>query len=52
MAMMLDKIVKETKHWPPGRVDELVDRLTEDLHTSAPEIKSGRKFQPASVKRF
>ena len=45
MAMTLDEIVEETKHWPPERVGELVDCLTEDLHTSAPEIKAAWKAE-------
>jgi len=45
MAMTLDEIVEETKHWPPERVGDLVDRLTEDLHTSAPEIKAAWKAE-------
>jgi putative addiction module component (TIGR02574 family) len=43
--MTLDEIVEETKHWPPERVGELVDRLTEDLHTSAPKIEAAWKTE-------
>jgi putative addiction module component (TIGR02574 family) len=45
MPITLDEIVEETKHWPPERVGELVDRLTEDLHTSAPEIEATWKIE-------
>lgn len=31
MPMTLDQIVAETRHWPPSRVAELVDRLTTEL---------------------
>ena len=45
MPITLDEIVEETKHWPPERVGELVDRLTEDLHAGAPEIKVAWKTE-------
>lgn len=45
MPMMLEEVVAEPKHWPPERVGELVDRLTEDLHTSAPEIEAAWKAE-------
>jgi len=45
MPMTLDEIVEETKHWPPEQVGELVDRLTEDLHASAPEIEAAWKTE-------
>jgi putative addiction module component (TIGR02574 family) len=45
MPITLDEIVAETKHWPPERVGELVDRLTEDLHASAPEIEAAWKSE-------
>jgi putative addiction module component (TIGR02574 family) len=45
MPITLDEIVEETKHWPPEQVGELVDRLTEDLHTSAPEIEAAWKTE-------
>ncbi|MBU6400830.1 MAG: addiction module protein [Verrucomicrobia bacterium] len=38
--MTLDQIVEETRHWPPEKVGELVERLTEDLHASDPEIEA------------
>jgi putative addiction module component (TIGR02574 family) len=43
--MTLDEIVEETRHWPPERVGELVGRLTEDLHTSDPEIEAAWKTE-------
>ena len=45
MPITLDEIVEETKHWPPERVGELVDRLTEDLHASTPEIEAAWKTE-------
>jgi putative addiction module component (TIGR02574 family) len=45
MPMTLEEIVEETKHWPPEQVGELVDRLTEDLHSSAPEIEAAWKTE-------
>jgi putative addiction module component (TIGR02574 family) len=43
--MTLDEIVEETKDWPPEQVGELVDRLTEDLHASDPEIEAAWKTE-------
>jgi putative addiction module component (TIGR02574 family) len=40
MSMTLDEIVEEARHWPPEKVGELVGRLTENLHTSDPEIEA------------
>jgi putative addiction module component (TIGR02574 family) len=45
MPITLDEIVEETKNWPPERVGELVDRLTEDLHASDPEIEAAWKTE-------
>jgi putative addiction module component (TIGR02574 family) len=45
MPMTLEQIVEETKHWPPERVGELLDRLTEDLHSSEPEIEAAWKTE-------
>ena len=39
VPMTLDQIVEETRHWPPEKVGELVERLSEDLHTSDPETE-------------
>jgi len=33
--MTLDQVVAETRQWPPGRVAELVDRLTTELQPDA-----------------
>ena len=41
--MTLDQIVEETRHWPPEKVGELVERLSEDLHASDPEIEAAWK---------
>jgi putative addiction module component (TIGR02574 family) len=38
--MTLDQIVEETRQWPPEKIGELLDRLTEDLHGSDPEIEA------------
>ena len=40
MPITLDQIVEETRHWPPEKVGELVERLSEDLHTSDPETEA------------
>ena len=45
MPMTLDQIVEETRHWPPERIGELLDRLTEDLHSSEPEIEAAWKSE-------
>jgi len=45
MPMTLEQIVEETKHWPPEQVGELLDRLTEDLHASAPEVEAAWKAE-------
>jgi putative addiction module component (TIGR02574 family) len=45
MPITLDEIVEETRHWPPEQVGELVGRLTEDLHTSDPEIEAAWKTE-------
>ena len=37
--MTLDQIVAETRDWPPEKIGELVERLSEDLHTSDAEIE-------------
>ena len=31
--------MEEARRWPPEKVGELVGRLTEDLHSSNPEIE-------------
>ncbi len=41
--MTLEQIVEETRRWAPEKRGELVDRLTEDLHGSDPEIDAAWK---------
>ena len=43
VPMTLEQIVEETRHWPPEKVGELVDRLTEDLHASDPDTEAAWK---------
>jgi putative addiction module component (TIGR02574 family) len=43
VPLTLDQIIEETRHWPPEKVGELVGRLTEELHTSDPEIEAAWK---------
>ena len=45
MPMTLEQIVEETRQWPPEKIGELVGRLTEDLHGSAPEIEEAWKHE-------
>jgi len=45
--MTLDQIIEETRHWPPEKVGELVGRLSEDLHTSDPEIEAAWQVEIA-----
>ena len=45
VPMTLEQIIEETRHWPPEKVGELVGRLTEDLHTSDPEIEAAWKAE-------
>jgi putative addiction module component (TIGR02574 family) len=45
MPITLDQIVEETRHWPLEQVGELVGRLTEDLHSSDPEIEAAWKTE-------
>jgi len=39
MAITVEQIVDETRDWPPEKVGELLNRLTEDLHVSDPDVK-------------
>ena len=39
MPITVEQIVREAQRWPPERVDELVSRLIEDLHTSEPGVE-------------
>jgi putative addiction module component (TIGR02574 family) len=43
MPITVEQIVEETRHWPPEKVGELVDRLTEDLRASDPEVEQAWK---------
>jgi len=43
MPITLEQIVEETRHWPPEKLGELVGRLTEELHASAPDIEPAWK---------
>ncbi len=39
VPLTLDQIVEEARHWPPEKVGELVDRLTQEFHSSDPGIE-------------
>lgn len=43
VPITLEQIVEEIRHWPPERVGELVERLTEELHTSDPDNEQAWK---------
>ncbi len=43
MPLTLEQIVEEARHWPPEKVGELVDRLTEELHPSGPDNEKAWK---------
>jgi putative addiction module component (TIGR02574 family) len=45
MAMTLDQIVEEARHWPPEKVGELVSRLSGDLHASDVETEAAWKTE-------
>lgn len=45
VPLTLEQIVEEARHWPPEKVGELLGRLTEDLHASAPEIEAAWKTE-------
>ena len=47
VPLTLEQIVEETRRWPAEKVGELVGRLTEELHTSSPEIEATWKADPA-----
>lgn len=40
VALTLEQIVEEARHWPPEKVGELVGRLTEGLHATDPETEA------------
>lgn len=43
MALTLDEIVRETQQWPTEKLEELVDRLSENLHDSDAETLNAWK---------
>jgi putative addiction module component (TIGR02574 family) len=43
MPLTLEQIVEEARHWPPEKLGELVDRLTENMHPAKPEIEEAWK---------
>ncbi len=43
MPITLEQIVEEARHWPPEKVGELVERLTEGLPSSNPETEAAWK---------
>ena len=43
VPMTLEQIVEETRRWPPEKVGELVDRLTEELHAPDPDCEEAWK---------
>ncbi len=45
MALTLEQIVEETRGWPPEKVGELVGRLTNDIHASAPDVETAWKTE-------
>jgi putative addiction module component (TIGR02574 family) len=45
VPLTLEQIVEETRRWSPEQIGELVGRLTEDLHASAPDVESAWKAE-------
>jgi putative addiction module component (TIGR02574 family) len=45
VPLTLEQIVEETQRWSPEQIGELVGRLTEDLHASAPEVEAAWKAE-------
>ncbi len=45
MSLTVEQIIEEARHWPLEKVGELVGRLTEDLHASAPDIEAAWKTE-------
>jgi len=43
VPLTLEQIVEEARHWPPEKVGELVDRLSEALHPADPAIDQAWK---------
>lgn len=45
VPITLEQIVAEARNWPPEKVGELVGLLTEDLHSTEPEISAAWKAE-------
>jgi putative addiction module component (TIGR02574 family) len=45
MALTVEQIVAETRQWPPEKVDELLDRLTEDAQVPDPEAEAAWRLE-------
>jgi putative addiction module component (TIGR02574 family) len=45
MSLTVEQIVEETRRWPPEQIGELVGRLTDDLHASAPDVEAAWKTE-------
>jgi hypothetical protein len=44
MPLTVEQIVEETRHWPPARLAELVDSLSDELHRgNAPDVAAAWK---------
>jgi len=43
VPITLEQIVDEARHWPPEKVGELVDRLTEELQSFDPDNEEAWK---------
>ena len=45
MALTDEQIVAETRQWPPEKVGELLDRLTEDAPAPDPEAEAAWRLE-------
>jgi putative addiction module component (TIGR02574 family) len=45
MSLTVEQIVEETRRWPPEQIGELVGRLADDLHASAPDVEAAWKTE-------
>jgi putative addiction module component (TIGR02574 family) len=45
VPITLEQIIEEARNWPPEKIGELVGRLTEDLHSTEPEISAAWKTE-------
>jgi hypothetical protein len=43
VPLTLEQIVEEALNWPPEKIGELVDRLTEGMHSPDPDIDEAWK---------